>query len=145
MPRILQIFKAPKNIFIFLGVSVLVFDVQYYLMANLPGSANLQCIPGGNLTMINVIFSIALSILAGVMIVSLIELAGRRSMKREGASWLGLMLGMLTAFCTACTIPVISLFGLSFSLVFFTEYELYFKLASVGLMLWGLYLLNRQL
>lgn len=144
---LLNTIKTPTNIFVLLGVSVLFFDLQYYLMKNLPGHENFQCIPGANLNSLNVFFSILLSLMTGLMVVAFIELYKRRkmSMAAGSASGLGLFLGTMTVFCTACSLPVISLFGISFSLMFFTEYEILLKAASILLMLVGLWVLNSQL
>ena len=129
------------------GVSLIVFNINYYLMANLPGSRDNACVMGAGLTPLNIIFSVVLSVLTGIFVVFLIKLFRKRMAKlaSTSASGIGLVVGVLTVFCTLCALPVISLFGISLSLSIFVDYNVYFKILSVVLMLGGLYLVNRQL
>ena len=147
MPPILKVLRSPTNVFVLVGVSLLLFDIQYYLMMNLPGSRDFMCIMGANLTPLNIGFSIIMSFLAGLMFAALIEMYRRKQMSVSAgsASGLGLFLGTMTVFCTACTLPVISLFGVSVSLLFFTDYEVLLKGTGIVLMIVGLWILNGQL
>ena len=106
-----------------------------------------MCIMGANLTPLNIGFSIIMSFLAGLMFAALIEMYRRKQMSVSAgsASGLGLFLGTMTVFCTACTLPVISLFGVSVSLLFFTDYEVLLKGTGIVLMIVGLWILNGQL
>ncbi len=135
------------SLLITLSVSLIVFNINYYLMANLPGLKDNMCVIGAGLTPLNIIFSIILSVMAGIFVAALIELFKQRRAKLVDASvsGIGLVAGILTIFCTWCTIPVISLFGISFSLSIFVDYNLAFKIISILLMFTGLYLLNKQL
>lgn len=148
MKKVLGNLKKPAYALIMVGTSVLFFDLNYYFMSQLPGTRDNMCVVGAYLTALNVIFGIVLSILAGLMVISMIELF---NVKRRGLaatstlSAIGLFLGTFTMFCTLCTIPVITLFGLSLSLSFFTTYNLIFKAVSLLLILLGLYLINREL
>lgn len=139
--------KKPVFAFIMLGFSFLLFDIHYYLMKNLPGERDLMCVMGGNFTPENITFSILMSLLFGLMVAGIVALFQERSKKLAigSLSGFGLLLGSFTVFCTACTLPFISLFGLSIGLGFFTDYNLIFKIASIVLMLVSLYLVNRQL
>lgn len=145
--QLFKVFKKPSYIFIFFGLALLLFDLQYYMMVNLPGHRNFQCIVGANLTPLNLSFSIILSLLTGLMVVAFMQLYQKRklSMAAGGASGIAVFIGMMTVFCTACSLPVISLFGISMSLMFFTEYEVLLKAVSIVLMLVGLWVLNSQL
>lgn len=49
-----------------LSVSLVVFNINYYFMANLPGFRDNMCVMGAGLTPLNIIFSIILSVMAGV-------------------------------------------------------------------------------
>ncbi len=139
--------KNPVNLLIMLGSSLIFFDINYYAMANLPGSRDLACVMGAGLHFWNIIFSIAISLMLGFLVSGMIDLYRQKSSKvvTGSISGIGLIFGTLTVFCTACTIPVISIFGAAISLSFFTDYEIWFKIASLILMSYGLYRLNKQL
>ena len=131
-----------------LGAAFIFFDINFYFMKTLPGSQDLMCVVGANFTTGNVVFSIFYSLLAGVLIAGVVALFRRRAAKAAslgGVTGVGMLIGALTVFCPACTIPVVSLFGLSFGLGAFTEYNLAFKLFSVALLAASLYLLEKQL
>ena len=108
-----------------------------------------MCIEGANLTSSNIIFSLTLSMLMGVVGVGMIALFAQNYAKNKAAltslSGVGLLIGSLSVICTACTLPVISLFGLTIWLDFFTNYEGIFKVVSLGMMVISIYLLNQQL
>ena len=140
--------QSLSNFLVMLGVGVMFFDLQYYLMKNLPGTDGYQCLPGANLTVANLIFAVLISLMFGIMIAGLITVYKQRRAAGVGSTVLssvGMFFGTMTAFCTVCSLPVISLFGLSIGLTFFTTYVLWFKVLSVALMLVGLYFLNKQL
>lgn len=147
----LNIFKNLKNpvsLMVALGVAVLFFDLNYYFISTLPGEVGNACVPGANFTPVNVGFAVLLSLLAGVMVSGVIDLYRlRRGQAGVGSalSAVGLLVGTFTVFCTACTIPFITLFGLSIGLGFFSVYNLSFKIVSLVLMLGGLHFLNQQL
>jgi hypothetical protein len=145
----IKILKEPSSALMALGASFIFFDVNYYFMKTLPGSEDLMCVVGANLTTANVIFSVFYSLLAGILIAGVVELFKRRASKSAssvgGITGVGMLLGSLTVFCPACTIPVVSLFGLSFGLGAFTEYNVVFKVVSVALLLGSMYLMEKQL
>ncbi|MBT4917081.1 hypothetical protein HN709_02295 [Candidatus Peregrinibacteria bacterium] len=147
MPKIVRILKEPRYVFLLIGISILFFDLSYYLMAFTPGFENYMCVIGASLTTSNIIFSAVLGILFGLMVVSMTELVRMKRSKvaASSASGLGMIVGGLTVFCPLCVLPTISFFGVSvfFSLV--VEYNLIFKAASMILMIGGLYLMNGQL
>lgn len=146
--EILKNLKKPIYLFTMLGTTFLFFDINYYMMANLPGTRDYMCVIGAYLTLWNISFSVVLSLLTGLMVAAFVALFRE---KRGGlaasstVSGIGLLLGSFTVFCTFCSIPVISLFGLSLGLSFFTTYNLAFKIISMALMLGGVYLINKQL
>ena len=145
------IFKELNNLFswsIIIGFGLIFFDINYYLMTNLPGNKNNMCMIGAGFTFWNVFFSILLSFLIGVLIAGMIVLVKQKKPKKLSAGPLagvGVFFGMLSVFCVWCTVPVISLFGLSMSLSFFMSYSVYVKIVSIGLMILGLHYLNKQL
>ncbi len=136
---------------IFSTVFAGIFYFNYYLMANLPGERNLMCVLGAGLTRFNIIFAFLMSLLAGFVVVGFVQSLKNRSvgkgvnMKSTSTSIIGLGLGTLTTFCTFCSLPVISLFGFSVGLSFFTDYEIYFKVASIILLMGSFYYVNKEL
>ena len=131
------------------GLSVLIFDFSYYLMSSLPGSRNSMCVVGANLTALNIGFSLIMSVLAGLMVVAMINLAGRRYTAKKAVfgslSGFGFFAGLLSVFCPVCSLPVLGLLGLSLGMEFFTEHHLIIKVFSLVAVIGGLYLLNSQL
>lgn len=147
----LQIFKNlkdPVSLFVFIGTAFVIFDISYYVMANTLGTRNNMCVPGAGLTFWNVIFSLVISLLGGLIVSGLIALRANDTSGQKliagSSGGLGFFIGGLTVFCTLCTIPVITLFGLSVGLGFFTTYELLFKGIAIILMLIATYQLNKQ-
>jgi len=130
-----------------LGFFFIFFDLQYLIMSRLPGSVNEMCVMGGGLTASNIIFALVISLLGGLSVSGLFQTFSMRQMSfgALSVSSAGAAIGTLTVFCTACTIPVISLFGLGIGISFFTTYNIWFKSISLALMIFGLYQLNKQL
>jgi hypothetical protein len=147
--HILDILKKPKYLFACIGGAVLVFDFNYYLMLKLPGSEDEMCVMGVNLTAGNIIFSILLSLLIAVVITGLLALFVKKRAQRKvelaSLSGVGLGLGMFTFFCPVCAIPLLSTAGLSVVFQTFNDFNLVFKIVSIGMLLMTLFFLNRHL
>lgn len=141
--------KQVKYSLVFVGVAAIVFDISYYLMSTLPGSRDLMCVMGANLTPLNIGFSLIMSALIGLLVAGFIALFSMKLAEKKATltsvSGLGMLAGMMSVFCTACTLPVLSLFGLSVSLEFITHYDVPAKVLSVLLLSGSLYMLNKQL
>lgn len=144
---VLKNLKKPTYLFVMLGVSALFFDLNFWMMRNLPGTKDLACVIGANFTTANIIFASILSILTGILVASIVALFAMKRSKLVASSvtGAGFVIGTFTVFCTACTFSVISIFGMSISLIFFTTYDLAFKILSLLLLITGLWLVNRQL
>ena len=145
--NVIKLLKQPFYALIAMGVAFLLFDLNYYFMTKLPGTRDFQRVLGAGFTPANIIFSVILSLMAGLLVVGMMENIKKRKASKlaGGASSVGVVAGAMTVFCTFCTLPVISVFGLSVSIAFFTTYEWYFKGLSLILMAVGLWLLDRQL
>lgn len=147
MPLFTQL-KKPVYLLAAIGTAFIVFDINYYFMKNLPGTRDLMCVDGGGYTPENIIFSLVLSVLTGILVAGFMGVfsmkAEEKNIQLTSLSGVGLLLGMLTVFCPLCTLPVVSVFGFSLW-AFFTENEIIFKILSLVLMLIPLYLLNQQL
>lgn len=145
---ILDLLKNPRHWVVFGLAFGLLFYVNYYLMAHLVGERDLMCVMGAGLTPFNLFFAFAMSVMAGLLMVGFIQNTKNKAtsqVKVGSTSFLGLGLGTLTSFCTLCSLPALTLFGSSVSLGFFTDYEIYFKLLSMILLVLGLYFVNKEL
>ena len=147
--NIFSLFKQPTYSLIALGSAFVLFDIQYYFMKYLPGTRDFMCIMGANFTPINILFSAILSICMGILISGLFFLIQQKNTQNKvtvtSLSGIGAIIGSFTIFCTVCTLPVISLFGISLSLQLFVDYNLPFKIMSLFCTLFGIYLLNKQI
>jgi len=125
-----------------------VFFVPYlWAMMSLPGLNERACLIGASLTPGNVLFSGIMSVFTALMFFGLWLLHKRRAFRFRMAAGgtVGGIMGFFTVFCTLCTLPVISLFGLSVSLGFFTTYNVMLKTISVSLMVFIVWLLDVKL
>jgi hypothetical protein len=139
----------PKYAMLTLGVALVVFDFNYYLMSTLPGSRDEMCVMGVNLNAENIIFSVVLSVLTGMLIAGLVALFAKKAAQRKAAmaslSGVGLGVGLLTVFCPICALPLFSIAGASVVFQAFNDYNLIFKAVSLILLGGSLFLLNGQL
>jgi hypothetical protein len=146
---VLKNLKEARYLLVFIGSAFLLFDFSYYLMSTLPGSKDYMCVEGANLTPENIIFSIILSLMVGVMAAGLINLftiqTAKSKAKLTSIGGIGLGIGSLTMFCSVCTLPILSLFGLSVVFELFLEYSLIFRTISFLMLGTALFLLNKQL
>ncbi|MDP3976002.1 MAG: hypothetical protein Q8P95_03730 [bacterium] len=138
---------SPTTLLAIIGVGFLFFDAQYWMMLSLPGIRDDMCVVGAALTPFNIGFAIVQSMLAALVVVGLVASlnATRPSLKVASISGAGAILGSVSIFCLACTIPIISLFGLTASLNFFTDYNVWIKVSSLILLVIGLHQLDKQL
>jgi hypothetical protein len=139
--------KNPTSLLVMLGFAFLLFDVQYLMMSQLPGSRDEMCVMGAGLNAPNITFAILMSLMGGLFLVGFIETikARKSSFKALSTSSTGAVLGSLTVFCPACTLPVLSVFGASYGFTFFTTYELWIKGVSLILISCGLYQIDKQI
>lgn len=146
---LISLLKKPVYLVWFLLVFGGFFYLSYYLMSHLAGERDLMCVVGGGLTFENTLFSLLMSALVGFVVIGFVHnLKMKAAMSRltlGSTSFLGLLFGIFTTFCTLCTLPVITFFGVSIGLSFFTDFELYFKVLSLILLSLSFYLINRAL
>lgn len=143
-----KVLSKPTYLFVALGLAFILFDVMAYLLAKLPGEINQTCQPGAYFTTGNLIYSAIFSIMFGFFVVGFYELWKIKSGPNASLlslTGIGVLFAGLTTFCTACTIPFITLFGFSIGLSFFTTYNLFFKIAAMLLMIGSLHMLNKHL
>jgi len=141
-----SLLKNPTYLFIALGFSFFIFDMQYFMMASLPGYENEMCVMGAGLKASNVFFALVISLLGGLLASGFIYILQKRkaSLQIVSFSGIGIILASMTVFCAACTLPVISLFGLAIGLQAFTSYNIWFKIISLLLMGYALYDIDKQ-
>ena len=141
--------KQPKYLLAALGVALLFFDVSYYLMANFPGSQDRMCVMGVNLTPVNILFSMLMSLLIGVLVMGIWSMFAKRygqgKVALSSMSGASFVVGAVTLFCPICALPAFSFLGLSLGVDFFSNYNLVLKLISFVLLFGSLYLVNKQL
>lgn len=143
-------FKKQNLLIAFTCITILVFVINFYFMATLPGERDFQCVMGAGLTPVNIIFSLIQSVLMAFVFVGIFILHKQRHEGKEevallSLSGIGAFFGSLTVFCTFCTFPIISLFGASFALSVFTDYEWVFKIVSLILLGGSAYFLHKQI
>ena len=141
--------KDSDNLVVFAGFSLLFFGLNYLVMKNLPGTDGYQCLPD-SLNIENIVFSIMISFIMGIFIVGMKELFSAKKYAMQNVSTVSLfsvggILSLFTIFCPVCTIGVVSIFGLSFGLNFFVDYEEWVRVVSILLLVFGLYWINGQL
>jgi len=138
-----------RSILIILIVSLIFFNIDYFIMSRLPGYENNTCVPGGGLTVLNIIFSSILSVLLGISVatfwLAVKILKPKNLISSSTAGTTGFILGNFTIFCPLCLLPAISLLGVSISFSFFTTYNLAIKFLSLGLLLISLLIMNKKL
>ncbi len=141
--------KRLKYLFVFLGVALIAFDISYYMMSVLPGTRDSMCMMGANLTPVNLAFAGLLSLLTGVLFAGFIQLffvkLAKQKAMMSSLSGMGFLAGSLSVICPACTLPVISLFGITVWTDFISDHDVLLKLVSLAMMAGSLYLLNSQL
>lgn len=151
MKGLQKIHTKPIQLLYTFSLAAVVFYVYYLVMKIFPGMSEVPaCLIGGSLSPENIIFSGLLSVLTALTLAGLFRLylmrkSLTRSLKTSPLLGLGFLVGFFTIFCTLCTIPVLSIFGLGISLGFFSTYNLLFKMLSFLLLLASLFLLDKQL
>lgn len=147
--QLLKQAKSGPRLFVGLGLAFLLFDLNVYLMATLPGSHNNACVEGANLTWQNLIFSGLISILTALLLLGFYELRRQKQTENKIAlsslSGFSLVMAQFTIFCGFCSIPLLATTGLAGLTQLITEYSLWFQLLSLGLLLASCYFLNQQL
>ncbi len=143
--HLLLLLQRPTWLIVWIGISFLLFDVAVFAMNAMPGSVEHMCVPGGALTWDNMLFYGVLSMVVGLLVMGFAEILrvqSRGAVETGITAGVGGALSALTVACTACTLPVLSLFGVSFSLYFITEYGVYFRIAAVLFVLYTAYRMN---
>ncbi len=146
--EMIKLLKRPQNLFLFLGVVFLLMDVNLYFMLTFPGSVNDMCVMGANFSLLNVLFAFLSSALTAAIIVGIKEMFQQQYRKKTmttTVSSVGLGIGFLTLFCPICALPALSIFGLGIGLDVFNDYNIWFKLLSLLLLVTASYFINQQL
>ena len=141
----------PRNFAIFLSVSAIFFGISVWILKSFPSSNGFQCLPAGAAaTPENLIFAAISSGLFGIFAVGIFEIfrekfsAARAISSAANVSIAG-FLGAFSLFCPVCTIGVVSIFGASFGLEFFVDFNFEMKIATIFLLLFGIFWTNSQM
>lgn len=151
MKGLQKIHAEPLQWLYTITLALIIFYAYYLIMKLFPAVGTTPaCLIGGSLTKENLLFSGLLSFLTALNLAGLFRLYRTRksllkTSKTGSTLGLGFLFGFFTLFCTLCTIPLISIFGLGIGLGFFTAYNTPFKALSILLMLTALYFLSKQL
>lgn len=148
--EIITLYKNRQAWIITMATALPIFILFYIIMSRLPGNDNESCSIGASLTWGNIGFSAIISLLVGIMMVGFNQLKQKSKSPQKNiltGSSLGIggILASLTIFCTLCTIPVLSIFGVAISLSFLTTYNTLFKLLSLLFFSAGLWMLDEKL
>ena len=119
----MNILKNLKNVpsaMLAVSTALILFNVNYWMMANLPGFKNLTCAIGAGLTSVNIVYSIVISLLAGILVGNLPQFIKIRSAKSSAGGFTGVALGSFTIFCPWLShgLPLFSIAFIWFSLFF---------------------------
>lgn len=149
---LLFLLRRPPCFFAWLGFSVLFFDLNFFFLSKFP-STNFelqQCQIGGALTLGNIVFSVVFSALLSLIFVGFFILLSRKNNFFQKTvigttSGVGAVFGLFTILCPLCLFGFISIFGVTFSLYFFTEFHLFFQFLSLGILFVNLYVIQHHL
>jgi len=146
---IIENMKHIKHQNIAMIVAVLFFVGSIHMMRSLPGTAEGMCVMGANFTPLNVVFSAILAGIIGVIVAGVSQVyhykAAKAGVAITSISGIATAFGVMTMFCTMCTLPIISIFGVSIGLSAFVYYNTAFKVGSLVLMLISALMINHQL
>ncbi|MDF2379071.1 MAG: hypothetical protein P1V18_02510 [Candidatus Gracilibacteria bacterium] len=144
---ILTQLKNPALLIAALGFAVLFFDLQLWMMWNLPGYESEMCVMGAGLKPDNIIYAIVMSLLFGMFLMGFYTTLKVKQASLGGLSLstAAMALGTLTVICASCTFQAISIFGFVIGVHFLTDLNIWFKLISFMMMLLGIYQVNKQL
>lgn len=143
-----RVLKNPAYMLIATGLAVILFSVSYYALAKLPGTDGFACIEGAYLTGGNIAFSLMFAVMIGLFVVGFMELTSMKTAAARGKlmslSGFAMVMGVLTTFCTACTVALALPFAAGF-FALFTTYNMVFKVLGLLSLAYAMYVLNKQL
>jgi len=138
----------PTYIIVAIGLFAILFSFSLYALLTLPGSNGYACLPQAYLTPFNIVFSAVLSGMIAVFSVGFMELIhqhkARHQAKLVSLSGIALLFGILTTFCTVCTISIAVPFLAGF-FALFTTFNIWFKLIAFASLIYALFVLDSQL
>ncbi|MFT7184025.1 MAG: hypothetical protein ACI9QC_000351 [Oceanicoccus sp.] len=142
-----QLGNRPIWIFWTMLVAVLFFGPYLWALITLPGLGERACLVGASLTPENIIFSALISITTALTLFGVCLMHKQRAFRFRMAAGgaIGGILGFFSVFCTLCVVPIISVFGFSIGLGFFTTYNVMIKAVSLSLMFFVLWMINDKL
>ena len=128
--------NSNKQAFIFGFAFIVLFLASVMALAKLPGSFNQTCLIGAYFTPLNVVYNAVASSMVAFIISNVLEYG---SNFKVNSSMFGIFTWITTTFCIPCMIPLLSFLGFSVSLSFLSYNNLWFQVASVVILSFGVY------
>jgi len=143
-----KVLKNPTYVILAIGIFVLFFSFSLYALLTLPGSNGHACVYRAYFTLFNILYSLGLSLMLAVFAVGFIELTQQHKIKHQAKlvslSGIALVFGILTTFCTVCTISI-AIPVLTGFFALFTTFNIWFKVLAFASLAYALFTLNSQL
>lgn len=115
---------------------VMLFLTSVMALIKLPGSYNQTCLIGAYFTPFNVMYNAIASFMVAFIISNILEYG---SNFKVNSSMFGIFTWITTTFCIPCMIPLLSFLGFSVSLSFLSYNNLWFQVASIVILSFGVY------
>jgi hypothetical protein len=135
---------------LWLGISFLILlNLTIFLLWKAPANVGNACVIGGSLSVWNIVFAFLMSLALSLNLVGLVEILKRKKVKNNvsvsALGGVGFGLWFLSTVCLACYIPLVTLFGISFSLNFLTVFTGWAQYVGLAVALVGIYFVDRQI
>ena len=115
---------------------VMLFLTSVMALIKLPGSYNQTGLIGAYFTPFNVVYNAIASFMVAFIISNILEYG---SNFKVNSSMFGIFTWITTTFCIPCMIPLLSFLGFSVSLSFLSYNNLWFQVASIVILSFGVY------
>lgn len=132
----------------YLAIYFIFFAIIYFVVDSLNLSYSEMANQHGLwLVITNVILNLLMAGLSSFMISLSDYVLTEKKIKTKGdkAGFLSIIFGIFTYGCTPCVISFLAIFGISFSVVALPFAGLPYKLISLGLLVFGIFILRREL
>jgi len=128
--------NSNKQAFLFGFTFIALFLTSVIALIKLPGSFNQTCLIGAYFTPINVVYNALASSMVAFILSNILEFG---SNFKVNSSMFGIFTWITTTFCIPCMIPLLSFLGFSVSLSFLSYNNLWFQVASIVILSFGVY------
>ena len=128
--------NSNKQAIVFAVGFLLLFLASVMALIKLPGSFNQTCLIGAYFTPANVIYNAVASCMVAFIMSNIVEFGGNL---KVNSSMFGIFTWATTTFCIPCMVPLLSFLGFSVSLSFLSYNNLWFQIASIVILSFGVY------